>query len=715
MTREQAKDEVRGYLRQYVESITIKSKTGKYVCPLCNSGLGRKKTGAFSIAEGGQKWRCFSCGKSGDIIDLIGLYEDLDARESFDRAYSMFGLRIDATPRGKNEKGATEKMKDNTESNGIMAAYYRRIGETAAGESTFRPFLLQAQEGIESPAALAYLSKRGISLETAKKYGLGYVDAWKHPKAGNMVKSTPRLIIPVSEYNYLARDTRDEIPAAEQDYEKSKVTARNNLSWTFNAGALETVKQPVFVVEGEIDALSIIDAGGAAVGLGSTAYTKQFIKAVTAAGRREPLIIALDNDEPGQQAAAEISSELTALQVPFIIADPCGGADPNDALTKDRDAFITWIKGNEKRAQEEFKAEHMKACAGNYIDAFIDEIQASKDTPFYPTGFSELDKILDDGLRPGLYCVGAISSLGKTTFALQISDYIAKCGHDVLYFSLEQSRRELMAKSISRETMAIDMQQTKKAERAKTTLGILTGKYYERYSEGEKELIRDAVDAYRQYSNHIFIHEGTGDIGAKQIRDEIAQHIFFTGSRPVVFIDYLQILAPWIDEQHQGRNLTDKQSVDKNVLELRRICRDYKIPVFCISSFNRESYTEPVNMTAFKESGAVEYGSDVLIGLQYAGMDYRTKPKKDENTGKQKAVYETPAEHTARVRQLLADNKDKAAQGKPQAVEIKVLKNRNGKTDSCRIDFYPRFNRFVEWITGNPDAVNYFMRAGGSE
>lgn len=29
-----------------------------------------------------------------------------------------------------------------------------------------------------------------------------------------------------------------------------------------------------------------------------------------------------------------------------------------------------------------------------------------------------------------------------------------------------------------------------------------------------------------------------------------------------------------------------------------------------------------VNMAAFKESGAIEYSSDVLMGLQYEGMDY---------------------------------------------------------------------------------------------
>ena len=86
------------------------------------------------------------------------------------------------------------------------------------------------------------------------------------------------------------------------------------------------------------------------------------------------------------------------------------------------------------------------------------------------------------------------------------------------------------------------------------------------------------------------------------------------GNAPVVVIDYLQILAP-----HNDR-ATDKQNTDKAVMELKRISRDYKTAVIGISSLNRQSYDEPISMKAFKESGAVEYSSDVLIGLQLEGV-----------------------------------------------------------------------------------------------
>ena len=100
------------------------------------------------------------------------------------------------------------------------------------------------------------------------------------------------------------------------------------------------------------------------------------------------------------------------------------------------------------------------------------------------------------------------------------------------------------------------------------------------------------------------------------MRDIVQSHINQTGRKPVVFVDYLQIIAP------ADVHATDKQNTDINTFELKEISRDYGIPVFAISSFNRENYLEPVSMTSFKESGAVEYSSDVLFGLQYAGMEY---------------------------------------------------------------------------------------------
>ena len=66
---------------------------------------------------------------------------------------------------------------------------------------------------------------------------------------------------------------------------------------------------------------------------------------------------------------------------------------------------------------------------------------------------------------------------------------------------------------------------------------------------------------------------------------------------------------------------TEKQQVDFNVSELKRISRDNDIPIFIICSFNRENYSTTVDFTSFKESGAIEYGADVVMGLQLKVME----------------------------------------------------------------------------------------------
>jgi replicative DNA helicase len=83
------------------------------------------------------------------------------------------------------------------------------------------------------------------------------------------------------------------------------------------------------------------------------------------------------------------------------------------------------------RDYEEYKKTSLK----NHLDAFIDGIKESANTPPIPTGFSKLDeKLLGDGFYEGLYIVGAMSSLGKTTFITQIGDQIANKGYGCFAF-----------------------------------------------------------------------------------------------------------------------------------------------------------------------------------------------------------------------------------------------------------------------------------------
>jgi len=88
---EQALQSVRERLPEYVAAVTTKSKGGFWVCPLCGSGTGPNKSGAFKVQ--GEKWRCFACGSGGDVLDLLGEIEHLpDFKDRARRAEELFGI-----------------------------------------------------------------------------------------------------------------------------------------------------------------------------------------------------------------------------------------------------------------------------------------------------------------------------------------------------------------------------------------------------------------------------------------------------------------------------------------------------------------------------------------------------------------------------------------------------------------------------------------------
>ena len=646
MDRQEAREQLKGQLRPYVESITQRSKgANMYVCPLCGSGTGNHSTGAFSIKDG-TSWKCFSCNEGGDIFDLIGKYEGIaDHSEQLKRAGELFGITIDSYRATAQEDFREYQNQPKTEQ------YTHKSIHTA----DYTQFFLKANKDIEKTTY-----HRGISLETLNRFKIGYVENWRHPKAPN-APASPRLIIPTSKESYLARDTRENIPEEQKPYSKSKVGSIH----IFNAKALQTATKPIFIVEGELDALSIIEVGGEAVALGTTTKVKSLLEILKTTKPEQPLIISLDNDEAGEKAYKELSEGLQGLSIPYYRLNPAGEhKDANEALQSDREALKQAVEEAEHIQDEAEQAQreaYLNTSTAYYLQSFIDGIADSVNTPYIPTGFKKLDAVLDGGLYEGLYIVGAISSLGKTTLITQITDQIAQAGQDVLIFSLEMARTEIMAKSISRHTLQQVLNNGGDIRNAKTTRGITTGKRYESYSKAERELINGAIVAYSQYANHIYISEGIGDIGAEQIRETVKQHILFTGNTPVVVIDYLQILAPY------SERATDKQNTDKAVMELKRISRDYKTPVIGISSFNRANYSVAVSMEAFKESGAIEYSSDVLLGLQLKGAGEKNF---DANEAKKKS---------------------------PREIELVILKNRNGSTgDKLGYKYYPLFNYFEE-------------------
>ena len=665
MNPEEAKEYAKTNLKAYLNSKGINTASNFS----CLNPAHEDKHPSMSFDSRRNRCHCFSCGVDYDIFDVVAIDTGLSGKELFNHVYGLYNINVDYENSKKQTSSKSISQPESTNQN-IKKSSRSSPGMTGNSKTG----MLQKQESLtdffeKCHAAVEktdYWKKRGLSKATVDAYNLGY---WEEKR---------RFVIPTGEFSYNARATW------EADKKERYLKPKGHFE-LFNLKSIPLAEQPVFVVEGEFDALSVIEAGGIAVVLGSSSNLR-FIEFLKSNKPKYPLILALDNDEAGRAGEAKLSEELTKIQVEFVDADiTLGFKDANEALVGDRDTFIQTVlnaKNNvlallEEKRQKEEQA-YLQTSAVNGLADFIADIEKRHNKDCVSTGFKNLDEILDGGFYPGLYIIGAISSLGKTTFALQVADNAAKKGQDVLVFSLEMGKQELIAKSISRLSFQKCKNWGTGLEFATTTRNLMNGNSLN--SKERVDFLNECINGYADYAGHIYYHIGIGDIGVEKIKSVIARHIKITGRKPLVIIDYLQIIAPF------DMRATDKQNTDKAVVELKRASRDYDVPIFAISSFNRENYTSPVNIASFKESGAIEYTSDVLMALQFKGMDYI---KKDDDK------YEDEKSRTARIIQLRNEQEKNAeTPGKAQQLQLKILKNRNGRKGGVDFDFHPMFNCF---------------------
>lgn len=477
--------------------------------------------------------------------------------------------------------------------------------------------------------ALPYLKTRGITAETAERFNIGY-----NPQRQTIVIPHAETAFYTERYTTLAPNA----PNSEGQRYRNLPGATKTL---FNLPALNSGAEIVCITEGAIDAISIEQSGGAAVGSNEPA---QILDAIKKHGTTAKIFVILedkDKNGTGEHKTQKMQAALTAAGLDnFICQCPGNYHDANAFLVEAEADFIDWL-----RNAPNWRADQYRAKAGGLASlAALDE-QIERKEPAIPTGFKSLDVALSGnpkypgGLMPGLYALGAIPALGKTTLVIQMADSIAQSGYDVLFIALEMAKTELTARSISR----ITREQNSDCRLHKTEIGISNGNLYQYYTQQEIDAINRAKARYRQFAPHLFIFEGVGNIDAATIENLVAEHKKIMGRAPVVIVDYLQIIAP------ADIRATDKVNTDKAILTLKRISRDYQTPVIIISSFNRTNYKTAVSQESFKESGGIDYGVDVMIGLQLEGAG-------SENF-----------------------DVDKAKAAEPRKIEAVVLKNRRGK------------------------------------
>ena len=317
---------------------------------------------------------------------------------------------------------------------------------------------------------------------------------------------------------------------------------------------------------------------------------------------------------------------------------------------------------HEQNARAEWEHISLRDCAALFSKDRIGEIASRR----ISTGFSELDLSLGGGLSNGLYVLGAIPGLGKSTLALQIACNLSGQGIPVLYFAMEMNRNWITAKSLSRVDFLLRREAGLQAAdllNAEKSCA-LSPREWERIDRARARLERESANLYLYEQGPGLTHIGEIQDCVRSFQDAHRQR--YSGLPLMVVVDYLQILAPRDVVLHGS----DKQIVDDNVRELCRMRDQMGIIILLISALNRGSYNRPITLDSFKESGSIEYSADVILGMQYQGI---------RKSGKEKFSL------------------DKAAAKRPRELELTVLKMRYGQ-DGVRIPlhFYSDSSCFLQ-------------------
>ena len=694
-------------LKDYADR-NLKRKGNFYYCPVC--GMNHNKP---TLRLDGKLFNCFygTCDCGGSVIDLIMANENLDLKEAVKRCRELYDPTFDPywTPPEKGTQPVrTATVKPKQEGNKTMNNNQQPAKQEPEGiRRDFRNYFKRCRKRISQTD---YPRRRGLDTETIERFGLGYDPEWTSPTAIYEAKlenekiekenkrlakegkplqplkplpyyPTPRLIIPIGKYNYLARDTRPD-DVTEPKYRKMNEGTDKPF---FN---LKAIDNPLyfFVVEGELDCISIEQAGGNCLALGSTARAKTFGKLLMQRDAMETgtVIICMDDDNAGREATEKIITACEIAGLEYMRANVNGNYnDPNDFLVNDRKGFYNAVQGIVAQVRAERLADYESQNAAGDAELFMNRPETAGAA--ITTGFKNVDDFLDGGLCHGLIFIGGLSSLGKTTLAMQIALHVAEGGQDVLYFALEQGKNELLSKIFSRMTYLESIRQGKKESLAKMNIQLLQrGKWGEWPQEQWDCFAKCYTEFKNGAGNHFRIIESAGDYTAADIARTVKKHVAYTGRTPLCVVDYLQILRP-MDER-----TTDKQAIDQTITTLKRLSRDYDMAIIGISSFNRENAWQNVSMTSFMGSANVEYSADILLAISPAGMKEVAKETEDKSENRKTVA-------------ACRDAKDKK-------IQLHVLKNRNGKTTGRSKElfftFHSWYNHFEE--TAAPSFLDYF-------
>ncbi len=320
------------------ERISVKKKGSSYLalCPFHNDSKP-----SLNISPTKQIFKCFACGKGGNVFSFLMEYDHLSFPEAVRNLAEKYGIPL--PEEGEKELRSRDDLLPLKDLNRFASEVYHQ-------------YLFRHKN---AAPARAYLKSRGIGKETALKYRLGYApneyqflrplaekefDPKTFQKSGLFYfredgKSYDffrgRLLFPIfSERHEVLGFGGRVLGSGEPKYLNTGETPlfqKKRILYGLNYALKELAKsKAVYVVEGYLDAIACLEAGLPAVAPLGTALTEDHLVKLKRFAER--IILLFDGDNAGRKAAARAAELCVELGLVGDVAFLPEGEDPFDFL-----------------------------------------------------------------------------------------------------------------------------------------------------------------------------------------------------------------------------------------------------------------------------------------------------------------------------------------------------------------------------------------------
>ncbi len=326
-------------------------KTGVNFSALCP--FHSEKSGSFFVSPARQTWRCFGCGKGGDMFTFVEEIEGVEFGDALRILAAKAGVQLrPPTQQEKEQKTVRRRLYDACE---LAAKFFeKQLAQSAAGK-----------------AAKEYLLRRGLSEESISVWRLGYSpDSWQGLHdflaregyiddeiigAGLAVKSSGgrvydrfrgRIMFPIFDFNSQAAgfggrifESRQRDVSAEPKYLNTVNTLiydKSRILYGLDRAKSEVRKlDSCVLVEGYTDVIMSAQVGVENVAATSgTALTPAHLKILKRF--TDNLILGYDMDFAGEAANRRGIDLASAMGFNVSVARPNGdGKDPADVALAD--------------------------------------------------------------------------------------------------------------------------------------------------------------------------------------------------------------------------------------------------------------------------------------------------------------------------------------------------------------------------------------------